>query len=123
MRSLSNIESVTAYPERYLLAAILARAILDSSLKPYKSLTHKDHRYKNAQLKSDALIWVFSENLSRFSFLWICEILEMCPIILRRLIKRDSDKSIRKDTRVLFKVQPSATNYNNEEFFNVHIKT
>jgi hypothetical protein len=69
---------MNAIPEKRLLAAILARAIVD-----YLG----DRRDDNKALQLGLPVWLFRSE-EEFSFKWICDHLELDPIALRNRLRQ-----------------------------------
>lgn len=62
-------------PEKSLIAAILDRAIRDIVNPPDCTYMLK---YKNTNKRS-AITWLRQQHCEPFSFLWICQHLDICP--------------------------------------------
>jgi len=96
---LDTILSNQTTPETSLIAAILDRALRDAinaqdlKLKYNKIRTHKNKRV--------ALAWIRSKEFYPFSFLWICQYLEFCPVRINKIVDRlvKSNKLYESDSR------------------------
>ena len=75
-------------PLKLLCAATLTRAIRDSLgvTYPHFAIAATRGGGVRAAIISDAKRWIGSENWEPFSFLWICEVLELSPAGTRKHI-------------------------------------
>ncbi len=69
-------------PEQRLLAAVLARAILDA--------TGNDRVHPDPKWQRGAKSWLLHEKITddEMSLGWICQHLGLCPLTLREIVKR-----------------------------------
>lgn len=70
-------------PERNLIAACLERAIRDILNKP---MPQKKSENIGDMYCREACVWLRSQSTKRFSFKWVCEHLDLCPIQIRRRV-------------------------------------
>lgn len=89
-------------PERKLLAAVLIRAVLDYT--QFLAETKKAHTQRSAGA------WIYSDEeyepgQTRYTFLYVCEHLDLCPATTRRAIEdmkeyREANGRVRKAARI-----------------------
>ena len=83
-----RVEDETATGERRLLVAVLARAIYDYRV----FYLGKRGSKKDREWGEDAKEWLFSKEKGPFSFLWVCDVLELKPSEIRRFAKYITEK-------------------------------